>query len=112
MKTLIYLATPYSHPDPAVREERFKKVNEVSAKLMRAGHHIFSPISHTHPIALAGDLPLGFDYWETFDRAFLIHCKKLMVLKLEGWEESKGVRGELKIAAELGIEVEYLEAAN
>lgn len=107
-KTLVYLATPYSHPDEAVREERFRAVNTAAAELMRKGMHIYSPISHTHPIALAGDLPLGWEYWQAYDRAILSACCKLIVLMLDGWKESKGVTGEIAIACELGLDVEYI----
>ena len=106
-KTLVYLATPYSHPNPDVREERFRAVNKAAADLMRSGLHIYSPISHTHPIAMAGDLPLGWDYWQAYDRAILSACCKLIVLKLDGWKDSKGVAGEIAIAHELGLDVEY-----
>lgn len=109
MKTIVYLATPYSHPDPAVREARFKMVNAVAAMMMRNGHHVYSPISHTHPIALAGDLPKGWEYWREYDRAFLEASRKMVVLMQDGWRESIGVAGEIGIAAQLGIEVEYLE---
>lgn len=109
MNSLIYLAVPYSHPDSEVRKIRFQKVNVVAAKLMKAGHHIYSPISHTHPIALAGDLPTGWEYWSAYDRALLNVCKKIIVLKLEGWETSKGVTAELNIAKELGLEIEFIE---
>lgn len=109
MKTLVYLAGPYSHPDPAVREGRFRALNAVSAKLMRDGLHIFSPISHTHPIALAGDLPIGFDFWQEYDKAILVTCAKLIVLRLDGWEESLGVRAEMQIAKDIGIPVEFMD---
>ena len=108
-KSLIYLAVPYSHPDIKIREHRFKQVNKVAAKLMADGHHIYSPISHTHPIALAGKLPTTWEYWKEYDYAFLKHSKKLLVLKLDGWETSAGVKGEIEIANELNIPVEYLD---
>ena len=106
---LAYLAIPYSHPDPLIREERFRAVNRVAARLMAGGMHVFSPISHTHPIAVEGDLPRGWEYWEAYDRVMLKACQKLIVLKLDGWDKSVGVAGEIAIAQELGIEVEYLE---
>ena len=34
---MIYLATPYSHPDPAVREQRFQVVNRAASSLKRRG---------------------------------------------------------------------------
>ncbi len=108
-KKLIYLACPYSHDDPGVRLARFDAVNKAAAKLMSKGEFVYSPISHTHPIALVGDLPLDWQYWQNFDRVFLEHCIKVVVLKLDGWELSAGVKGEIAIAEELGIPVEYLE---
>ena len=105
---LIYLASPYSHPDDAVRLKRFETVCFVASNLMREGHHIFSPIAHTHPIAIQGDLPLGFDYWEAYDRKILAACGALWVVMMDGWRESKGVKAEVQIANELGIPVKYI----
>lgn len=107
-KPLVYLACPYSHPDRAVRVTRFEAVNKAASKLMSQGLKIFSPISHTHPIAEAGDLPLGWDYWHEYDHAFLSASNKLIVLMLDGWKESTGVNGEIQIAEQLGIEIEYM----
>ena len=109
MNELIYLATPYSHDDPAVRESRFLAVNAYAATMMREGLHVYSPISHTHPIAQAGDLPKGWDYWEKYDRAMLAACSKVVVFCQEGWRESTGVAAEVRIAKEMGLPVEYVE---
>ena len=109
MKPLVYLACPYSHPDATVREARFRAVTAVAAYLLSEGHLVFSPITHAHPMAEAGDLPRGWDFWEKFDRAYLEHSHKIIVLPLEGWDTSKGVLAEIQIAEELGLEVEYYE---
>ncbi len=106
---LTYLAAPYSSPDRAIRLRRFEAANRAAAMLMARGDLVFSPISHTHPIAEAGDLPLGWDFWERYDRAMLDACCRLVVLKLAGWQESTGVQAEIGIAAELGLPVEYLD---
>jgi len=109
---MIYLASPYSHDDPKIREERFNKVNKAAASLMSQGLIIFSPISHTHPIALAGALPLGWAFWHEYDYEFISMCNKVLVLKLEGWENSIGVNAEIAIAQELCIEIEYIDDRN
>jgi Domain of unknown function (DUF1937) len=103
MMKLIYLACPYSHESATVREARFVLANAAAAVLMRAGLYVFSPISHTHPIAQTGGLPLGWDYWEGYDREILSHCGALVVLAADGWKESTGVSGEIRIALDLGI---------
>lgn len=107
MKSLNYLAVPYTHPDPAVREGRFQAVNRHAAHLMKQGVHVISPISHSHPIALVGGLPTDWTFWEAYDRAILESCERLIVLKLDGWEQSDGVQAEIRIAEELGLPIEY-----
>ncbi len=107
-RPLVYLACPYSHPDRAVRVSRFESVNKAAAQLMQQGHHVYSPISHTHPIAEAGDLPLGWDFWEAYDRIYIAMSHTVYVLPLDGWKESRGVQAELAIAAEMRIPVEFL----
>ncbi len=107
---LAYLAVPYSHKDRAVIVERFNAVNKVAAKLMASGQYVFSPISHTHPIADAGDLPRGWEFWDGYDRVMISACDKLIVLQLDGWKESIGVQAEIKIATELGIPIEYIDS--
>lgn len=108
---LTYLAAPYSHPDRSVRVARFEAINKVAAKLMSDGALVYSPISHTHPIAEAGSLPIGWDFWQTYDKAFIYHSRKVVVLMLDGWQQSKGVTAEIAIATDAGIPIEYLEAA-
>ena len=37
-----YLANPYSHLDPDVREQRYRAACRAAARLMWAGHIVFS----------------------------------------------------------------------
>lgn len=105
---MIYLATPYSHPEPAVMEQRFQDACRIAGLLMAQGEVVFSPIAHTHPIAVQCTLPRGWDYWERFDRDFIAACSKVLVARMDGWEQSKGVAAEIAIAKELGKPVEYI----
>ena len=108
-KTAVYLAVPYSHPDYAIKNERFNQVNKAAAVLMKFGYHIYSPISHTHPIALAGDLPTDWQFWADYCRAMLANCASMLILPLDGWKESKGIAAEIAIAQELGISIHTIE---
>jgi hypothetical protein len=105
---MIYLASPYSHPDPAVREQRFRAACRAVAELLLAGEHVFSPIVHSHPLVDYA-LPLTWAFWAGIDRAFLERSDELVVLMLDGWAHSVGVREELRIARELGKPVRFLE---
>ena len=108
-KPLIYLASPYSHPDPEERERRFILVCRKCSELMASGLLIFSPIAHTHPVAVYGALPLHFDYWAEYDRRMIEVCDELAVLMIDGWKQSRGVIAELEIAKFLGKPISYLE---
>jgi hypothetical protein len=101
-----YLAIPYSHPDPAVREARFELANRIAADLMREGRIIYSPISHSHPIAKYG-LPLDWEYWEKVNLIYLEMCSKMIVVMAEGWEQSIGIKSEIEIMERMGKEIEY-----
>jgi hypothetical protein len=104
-----YLASPYTHDSQSVRESRFHQVCEIAAKLTERGLFIFSPIAHSHPIAMCGNLPTDWKYWEEYDRQMIAACDELIVAKIDGWEQSKGVTAEIKIANLLGIPVSYIE---
>ena len=108
--SLIYLASPYSDPDPGVRQARFEATCRAAAVLMRAGEAVFAPVCHSHPIALHGGLhATAFDFWMRADRPLLEACTEVMVLRLPGWEQSRGIAEELRIAAERGIPETYIE---
>ena len=106
MKPLVYLASPYTDDDPEVMEHRFNAVTKYAATLMRRGIFVFSPISHTHPIAKYG-LPLGWEYWKELDTTMLSKCDSMIVLMLPGYSESKGVTAEIKIMKAYGKKIEW-----
>lgn len=108
-KKLIYLASPYSHDDYTIRLFRFTQVCSKAAQIMTTGVLVFSPIAHTHPIALGGNLPLGWEYWDEFDRRMIGACDELWVYMLAGWRESVGVTAEIKIADEMNKPVVMVE---
>ena len=105
----VYLGCPYTHENVHVRAHRFKKVSKYAAEIMAQGHLVFSPISHSHQICVEADLPIDFEFWQELDNSFLEWCTVMMVLKLPGWEESKGLEAEIKIAEFMGKEVIYVE---
>jgi len=105
-----YLAIPYSHEDVLISKYRFEVVNKITAALIREGRIIFSPISHCHPLTDYG-LPGSWEYWQKYAYEFLSVVKKLIVIKLDGWEKSLGVQGEIKIAKKLGLTIEYIDPA-
>jgi hypothetical protein len=106
MPKLIYLAAPYSHPDPNVITERVRAIDRTAAHMFAQGHFVFSPITHCHPIHLYG-LPGDYNFWQEYNKRMLSHCDELCVLMLDGWGQSLGVQGEIEFARENNKIVSY-----
>ena len=100
----IYLAIPYTGKE----NESFRVANLVAGMLMNQGHVVFSPISHSHHIAIQGGLSLGWSFWKKQDESFIGWCDELYVVKLKGFEKSKGVNAEIEIASRLGKPIRYV----
>ena len=104
---LVYLASPYSHPDPIVRDERYRAVCQAVAAMLFAGQSVFSPIVYSHSLVAYG-APTDWLFWERYDREMLSRCDRLVVLMLPGWRESVGVQAEIQIAQKMGKPVMFL----
>jgi len=98
----IYLCIPYSHIDPDVRHQRFDTANRGAAKLIKEGHVVFSPISHSHPIAPYIGNPNNSAFWVAQDLSFIEWCDEMHVICIDGWRESKGIKAEMAEANRLG----------
>jgi len=108
--SFVYLASPFSHDDAAVRDARRVAACKVAARLMHEGIPVFSPIAHSCAIEEHFKAPEGFNFWMLQDIPILVCASKLVVLMLDGWRESRGVTRELEIARQFCIPTEYLDA--
>lgn len=106
---MIYIASPYVHPDPYIMQKRYETVVQYVNDQYRASIPVYSPIVHNHPVALLGGLPRTWDYWKMIDLAMLRLCHALWVLQLPGWDRSIGVTAEIKFAEEVGMPIRYVE---
>lgn len=109
MSGYTYLSSPYSHPDPAIREARFHAACKAAAQLMAKGDLIFSPIAHSHSVEMASGKVNDGAFWKRQDVPLLRHADKMIVLQLPGWVESKGIAWEIEMARSLNIPVEFME---
>ena len=105
----IYLACPYSDDKFLVEGFRFEQVSKKAALLIKEGFLVFSPITNSHVLARYVKLPTNWEYWAEFDKSMIDWADQVWVLKLTGWEESKGVREEVKYAEETGKLVKYID---
>lgn len=108
----IYLASPYTHPDPSVQRQRYHDVTLAVAQLVDAGHIVYSPIAHFHPIAELHSLPGDYTFWSRINTAMLRGAQALHVLQLDGWKHSKGVQAEIDLALRLELPIRYYNKEN
>ncbi|MBS0619896.1 MAG: DUF1937 family protein [Verrucomicrobia bacterium] len=106
--SVAYLSCPYFDPDPLVKETRHAIVNRVAFDLLRQGTMVYSPLTHNLPIDRLG-IHGDWVAWKNFDHAMLSRCDRLIVLKLTGWEKSKGVAAEIACAEKLEKPIEWME---
>lgn len=108
---LIYLASPYSHPDAELRQARYEAACFAAARLMLKGHVVYSPIAHSHPISdhLPQETLMDHEFWMRQCLPIVKQCDELWVLEIEGSTESKGIRAEMKHALEYLIPIRFVK---
>jgi hypothetical protein len=92
---VIYVASPYSHDNPAIMEERYHLALIACARLISLGAVVYSPIVHGHAIAQTGAIATDFKTWEKQCLTMLDKADVLLVLMLSGWTQSVGVNAEI-----------------
>lgn len=105
---LVYLAAPYTHENPLVVDARMSRLCVVDATLMKRGVMTASPLMK-HFLLEHSDLPGDWNYWKDYAEVLLSKCDKMVVVTMQGWEESVGVQAEIKLCEQFGIPVEYLD---
>jgi hypothetical protein len=109
LSKVIYVASPYNHPDDDIRYLNFLKVSKYSAKMISEGHVVISPIAYGHPLLSYVEMPYDFEFWSNFCLSLLNKCDEIHVLTLDGWDKSRGVLEEIQFAKDNLIPVEYIE---
>lgn len=102
----IYLACPYSDPDPAVRQARYEVVTKAAGELIKRGHLVFSPITHGHSINQMCGTPTDYEYWREFNESMIDWCDTLVIVAIDGWDGSEGVGREYWYAMDNGKKIE------
>lgn len=108
---LVYVGTPYSRY-PGGIEPAFVDAAKLTARLMSEGLKVYSPIAHTHPLAIYGGLdPFDHSIWLPFDAAMMEKSDAMIVAMMAGWESSFGIRHEIQVFVEAGKPVYFLDPA-
>jgi hypothetical protein len=96
-----YVASPYSRY-PGGIEAAFADIAGYTARMVEAGLAVFSPIAHSHPVAIQGGLdPLDHSVWMPLDEPMMRAAHGIIVVQMAGWRESYGV----------GVEINAFRAA-
>lgn len=93
---MIYLASPYTHPDPEVVKFRVAEAARWTAEAWRRGYTVFSPVVHGQALVDTNiTMPMTHEFWLSHDWNFLNLAEELWVLMLPGWGDSRGVNKEI-----------------
>jgi Domain of unknown function (DUF1937) len=94
IQTYFYLSTPYSRY-PAGLDAAFNLAIDARASLINAGIPVFSPIIHSHPVAMRCGLdPHDHALWLPVEAPMMRAASGLILLRAESWELSYGMRFE------------------
>lgn len=106
---LVYLGTPYTK-FPGGIEAAFVAACELTARLLRAGVKVYSPIAHTHPVAIHGSIdPLDHKIWLPFDEAIMRKADAMAVAELPTWASSYGIAHEIGVFVGAGKPVIHID---
>lgn len=101
-RSFSYLATPYSK-FPGGIEAAFIAASKLAGRLLTASVNVYSPIAHTHPIAIYSGID-SYDHkvWMPFDELMMEAASQLLVAHLPGWATSYGIGLEIEIFKKAG----------
>lgn len=106
---MIYLATPYTSLDLPTRNWRFQRARSALYSLWDSGMPAICPVILGHEYEQrqrSGPRERPHEFWMVMARAQLSSCTSLWLLTLPGWEESKGVEAEVRLAHGMGRSIQ------
>jgi hypothetical protein len=106
---VVYVASPYTHY-PYGHEAAAQDAGRVTAALMRMGICAYSPIVHSHAVAHIGGLDkVDGEFWQRMDAPMVEAADACIVVKMPGWDVSKGVTHEIAEFTAAGKPIVYLD---
>jgi len=113
---LYYMASPYTakdaqgnSPTEKLLEDRAERATKAAIELLKQGVYVFAPIAYNAPWERhENNLPKEWWFWQKYDEAFVERMDALIVLQLEGWQHSTGVKAEIEFATKIARPVIFL----
>lgn len=106
---LVYLAAPYNSHDLKIIQKRMETIYGVISRFIKDDVHIVTPL-FMHEVVKRYDIAGDYLFWERYCLNILKRCDKMVVLCLDGWEDSLGVQGEIEFCSSHNIPYTLLEA--
>lgn len=103
----LYIASPYTHDDPRMRQWRYEAVRDFAAFLTKQRTWSFCPIMHSHDMTLHHQFPHIFEFWHDWNCSMIYPSSGIVVFQIEGWNTSRGVKAEIEYAQEIGRPIVY-----
>ena len=83
----------------------YKQCLKILINLTQKGYVVFSPLIHSFPQIVKGKLPTNLNYWENVLDLFLLNAKGVIVVKSNGWGDSKETKHVMDMASRLELPV-------
>jgi len=104
-----YLGTPYSKY-PSGHESAARQAAIIVADLLRHGIDAYSPIVHSHSVAVHGKInPMNFELWHKYNNRMIHAAWGFLIAKLPGWQDSEGIKMEVKQFLEIQKPIGFLD---
>jgi hypothetical protein len=110
-----YLGNPYRHEDPSVEDERILKTTQAAGTLIRYGIktgamlNILAPVLQNYHIDRTNKFtPEEMNCVLNLDLTLLAKSDGMIVLTLDGWEDSTGLKLEIDFCKQNNKPIYYL----
>lgn len=106
----IYLAVPYS----GIQSSSYAQATKMTALIMTTIHetNVFSPITHSHPLASKYGMKGDWEFWQKIDYQFIDWADEIWVLipeeGIDSVLNSIGVMAEIKYAKQTKKPIRYI----
>jgi len=105
---MIYLAAPYTDPNPEVCEQRMALFAIADARLIAKGYYTVSPLAK-HWLTQYTTMDTTWQYWKEYAQQLMSKCDELFVVTLDGWDTSTGVQEEIEMAKKFNIPISFVK---
>lgn len=112
---IVYIAAPYTAKNSDGSEDKIKVADRMRIvslcveQFMKQGLFVISPLLMHLVRTYTESLPGDWAYWSNYSKGLLTRCDYVIILTMEGWEESVGVTEEINIARAHDIEIYYAD---